>query len=589
MTSAYRSPARWIVNQRRDALCLAGVLLLFAGAASAQWTTAARETPETGEGGLLKKVWVKSGSTPVYRTEAGETVAARLKQHTKAYFFGEVGEGMMAIGDKPKKADCTHFGYIKQDAVILWDTDQALRFVGAERDQVVELFSDPALTDKIGDASVEGENDPTVEPFPIFSKTADGKAYEIAFVYTAADKGAGEDEKAQVELRRVVTRDINKVDVVFVMDITGSMEDELKAATESIGFLIKEFAGRTVSLPDGREEPMLFRFGFFGFRDWDADGSAWEERIDFHDITDIPGFNQSMKQLVARGGGDRPESVYAALTEAIESDWDKESGKAIILIGDAPPKLVDRQKAVIGACNARFIRVHSIAVGDDRATADAFKAMSLGTGGQAFSIADIQNTDTVDKIVDSLKLEEAIAAGAEQTIDKWTEGVTLSRDVQEFVFRGILPDFDARPIPPTVYVSSKQDGARQVCLYKSKASLYEMLGDMQTDFVGMIEDPSPELLTAIAAGGVEFIAELDPKVLQSILDMDDPAAASKEVKTMLEAMPELPGIVRELNDKGALADWHSLARKTSTLSRFVSDPKSFYEDHAWVPFSVLSL
>ena len=81
---------------------------------------------------------------------------------------------MMAIGDKPKKADCTHFGYIKKDAVIIWDTDQALRFVGAERDDVVELFTDPELTDKIGDASVEGENDPTVEPFPIFRKTKDG-------------------------------------------------------------------------------------------------------------------------------------------------------------------------------------------------------------------------------------------------------------------------------------------------------------------------------------------------------------------------------------------------------------------------------
>jgi len=107
--------------------------------------------------------------------------------------------------------------------------------------------------------------------------------------------------------------------------------------------------------------------------------------------------------------------------------------------------------------------------------------------------------------------------------------------------------------------------------------------------VRMIENPSPELLTAIAAGGVEFIAELDPNVLQSILDMDDPAAAAEEVKLMLEAMPELPGIIRELNDKGAIADWHALAKKTAALSRFVADPKNFFEDKAWVPFKVLNL
>ena len=126
-----------------------------------------------------------------------------------------------------------------------------------------------------------------------------------------------------------------------------------------------------------------------------------------------------------------------------------------------------------------------------------------------------------------------------------------------------------------------------MCLFKSRASLYEMLGEMQTDFVGMIENPSPELLAAINAGGVEIIAELDPKVLQSIVAMDDYARASEEIRRMLEQMPELPGIIRELNDQGMTAEWHELAHKTAVLSRFVSDPDNFYEDRTWVPFDVL--
>lgn len=334
---------------------------------------------------------------------------------------------------------------------------------------------------------------------------------------------------------------------------------------------------------------MLFRIAFLGFRDQDADGALWKESVDFHGISDIDTFNESMAQLVARGGGDRPESVYAALLEAARMDWSPGSGKAIILIGDAPPRDGQLRQQAVDACRGAFIRVHSIAVGDDQDTASAFSAVSLETGGQVFKIADVRDTETVGRIVDSLEVEQAIADGAAGTIDEWVDGTTLSRDVQEFVFRGILPDFSDRPIPPTVYVSSKGDGTKEVCLYKSKPSLYEMLGDFQTDFVHMIEDPSPELLTAISAGGVEFIAELDPNVLQSILDMDDPMSASDEVRRMLEAMPELPGIVRELNEKGSLADWHALARKTSALSRFVSDPKNFYQDHAWVPFRVLDL
>lgn len=559
-----------------------------AGRGFGQWTTAARESAETGDGGVLKKVWVKVSDAPVYESETGDAVAARLRQHSKAYHFGEAGDGRIAVGDKPRRADCAHFGYIRKQDVIVWDTDQALRFVGEGTNRTVGLFADPALTDKVGDASVDGPNDPTVEPFPIFRKTQDGTAFEIAFVYTAGG-GDDPDAKKQAALQRVITRDINKADVVFVMDITGSMQDELTAAANHAGALISQFAERTFTLPDGREAPMLFRFGFFGYRDIDADGDLWKEVIDFHGVAEVEPLTTQLKQLVARGGGDQPESVYEAIQEACRMPWDRESGKAIVLIGDAPPKNPGAMEAAIQACKAQFIRVHSIVVGDHAGARDAFRALSLGTGGQMFSIADAQNTDTVDRIVDSLEVEQSIAGTAADTIRKWADGADLSRDVQEFVFRGIIPDFASRPIPPTVYVSSKLDGTRQVCLYKSKPSLYEMLGGMQTDFVGMIEDPSPELLTAIAAGGVEFIAELDPHVLQSILDLDDPSAADAEVKAMLEAMPELPGMIRELHEQGSLADWHSLARKTTALSRFVSDPANFYRDHAWVPFDVLSM
>lgn len=554
--------------------------------ARAQWTTAARETAETGEGGILRKVWVKTGDAKVFRTQQGEEVIARLRKHAKAYHFGEAGDGFIAIGDKPKRKDCANFGYIHRDDVIVWDTDQALRFIGADQTAPVTLYADPGLTEPLLEATVEGEDDPTVEPFPIFRKTDDGKAFEIAFVYRGQG-GDKDDPRKQQALERVVTKNINKVDVVFVMDITGSMKDELSAATEQVGDLINTFSEHRVALPDGREEPLLFRFAFLGFRDQEADGDRWLETIEFHSIGDIPGFKERMSQLVARGGGDQPESVYAAVREAVRMDWNEESGKAIVLIGDAPPRDAPFREEATAACTSNFIRVHSIVVGDDRSASETFRTLSLLTGGQSFAIEDAADTRTVEKIVESLRVEQAIIEQADETIAAWADGAKLSRDVQEFIARGILPDFGSKPIPPTVYVSSLPDG-KEVCIYKSKPSLYEMLGDMQTDFVTMIEDPSPELLTVIAAGGVELIAELDPNILQSVLTMDDPSAASAEVQRMLAAMPELPGIVRELNEKGSLADWHTLARKTASLSRFISDPKNFYQDHAWVPFRVLN-
>ena len=129
----------------------------------------ARETAERGPGGVLRKVWVVKNGAEVFRDSDATVVDVRLSQHAKAYHFGSVGTDLIAIGDKPAKSDCTHFGFIRSGDVIVWDTDQALRFVGSGPDAYVDLYRDEGLADKIGEATVEGPSDPTVMPFPMKS------------------------------------------------------------------------------------------------------------------------------------------------------------------------------------------------------------------------------------------------------------------------------------------------------------------------------------------------------------------------------------------------------------------------------------
>ena len=89
---------------------------------------------------------VKNGAE-VYHDRDQAVIGARLSQHAKAYHYGTFDDVLIAIGDKPKRDDCGHFGYIRKEHVIPWDTDQALRFVGQEAGRYVKLYRDEAMTD----------------------------------------------------------------------------------------------------------------------------------------------------------------------------------------------------------------------------------------------------------------------------------------------------------------------------------------------------------------------------------------------------------------------------------------------------------
>lgn len=277
--------------------CCLFAMAMAQAAHGASWHDLAGDTAERGKGGVLKKVWVVTNGAEVYSDSDKRVVNVRLSQHAKAYHFGTVGDDLIAIGDKPTKAACSHFGFIRAGDVIVWDTDQALRFVGTGKDAYVDLYRDEERTDKIGEATVEGPSDPTVMPFPIFRKTDDGRAFEIAFIYTAASGADTYEERIQESLRKVVTKDIASIDVAFVMDVTGSMHNELDAAKAKVRDLMEEFSGRSVEL-FGRQQPLRLRFAFVGYRDR-KEGDAWLELIPFSGRGEADAFEEQLSRVTA--------------------------------------------------------------------------------------------------------------------------------------------------------------------------------------------------------------------------------------------------------------------------------------------------
>lgn len=119
-----------------------------------------------------------------------------------------------------------------------------------------------------------------------------------------------------------------KVDLVFVLDTTGSMGGLLEGAKRKIWSIANEVA-RGKPTPD-------IRVGLVAYRD-KKDAYVTQET----DLTDdLDGIYKVLKGFTAGGGGDGPEHVNAGLKAAIETmSWSKEKDalRIIFLVGDAPP------------------------------------------------------------------------------------------------------------------------------------------------------------------------------------------------------------------------------------------------------------
>jgi Mg-chelatase subunit ChlD len=118
------------------------------------------------------------------------------------------------------------------------------------------------------------------------------------------------------------------IDVVFCVDSTGSMADEIQVIQEKI----KDMAARIKS---GQPVPYV-RFGLVTYRDRGDDYIV--KKWDFTD--NINKFQSNVNTLVADGGGDTKEAVNEALHASInELSWDgsQSTRKLLFLIGDAGP------------------------------------------------------------------------------------------------------------------------------------------------------------------------------------------------------------------------------------------------------------
>ncbi|MCI0714296.1 MAG: VWA domain-containing protein [Chloroflexi bacterium] len=146
-----------------------------------------------------------------------------------------------------------------------------------------------------------------------------------------------------------------QLDVVFQLDATGSMADEIRQLQDNIVRISSEIN----QMPHNIDA----RYGLVHYRD--RGDEYVTRRTDF--VRDVQEFQQALNAVQARGGGDKPESLNEGLHEAVQSlNWrDENTLKLIFLVADAPPHLdysddYDYSKEIVAAA-WRGIKIHPIA------------------------------------------------------------------------------------------------------------------------------------------------------------------------------------------------------------------------------------
>ena len=119
-----------------------------------------------------------------------------------------------------------------------------------------------------------------------------------------------------------------RLDVLFLLDATGSMADEIARIKETLVSI-----GQQIS--DLPQMPEL-RMAMVAYRDREDE---FVTRI-FDFDSDVARFLETVRAVEAQGGGDYAESLNQALHEALtETSWQEHAVRLVFLLADAPPHL----------------------------------------------------------------------------------------------------------------------------------------------------------------------------------------------------------------------------------------------------------
>jgi Mg-chelatase subunit ChlD len=173
------------------------------------------------------------------------------------------------------------------------------------------------------------------------------------------------------------------LEMVFVLDTTGSMSGLIESAKQRIWGIVNE-------VMQSQSRPVV-RVGLVAYRDR---GDAYITNV-LPLTVDLDQVYSALMLYKAEGGGDTPENVRRALADGVRnagwSQWSPDVSQILFLVGDAPPHddYQDEPDTEVTALEAvrKGIIVNTIQCGAIDGTREAWQAIARRGEGQFFAIA----------------------------------------------------------------------------------------------------------------------------------------------------------------------------------------------------------
>lgn len=201
-------------------------------------------------------------------------------------------------------------------------------------------------------------------------------------------------------LVKPIVRTNGDIDIVFVVDTTGSMSGSIYAVKNNIQNIVSSVNAKTKSA----------RFALVTYRDHPNHGgdvTDYPSRIETDFTNNIEVIKRAASSMSLGHGGDWEESVYSGMQAGLDLQWRAGVKKMMIVIGDAPAKDPEpvtglTKKSIVNAAYAVDpAQVYVIDTSSDYSLA-AMKPLAEQTGGE-YARANNAGSELVDYINASIE------------------------------------------------------------------------------------------------------------------------------------------------------------------------------------------
>ena len=241
----------------------------------------------------------------------------------------------------------------------------------------------------------------------------------------------------------------NALDLCFVIDTTGSMNDDIDDARRNMRQILGTLASKTsdyrVALVDYRD-----------FQESSRDIRDYPSRVQLKFTSDDDRVLEAISSLELGHGGDDPETVYSGLMEAARLPWREDAKKVIIVLGDAPPhdpelytgytyadvlRELDKKEiavdheasdhSALAGWDGRNISVYAIGTSASVEAVDFFQTIADDTDGHYAEVYEAE--DVGSAIIDSIEeihIEKNVSAEADFGGKLAGKRISLFREAQ---------------------------------------------------------------------------------------------------------------------------------------------------------------